>query len=880
MNTGTVSICLAFAGLLVAASAARATEQAEIQPRFPRETRTDAGTLVTHAPQVEAWPDYETIDARTAVEVTLKGKKPAVGAARFTAATSADMAEHTVTFYDIKVTDVRFTSAPEQDRKALEDFVRDTVRRTPEKLPLDVVLRYLEDSVIPKHNPNLAMAAPDIHYSSIPAILVITDGPALKVPIKDTSLSYVANTNWDLFFHDKEARWYLLNGKQWLQTAKDGDLSGNWELAEKLPKDFTKLPDTADFTDARAAIPPTVTDAAIPRVIASSRPAELIVTQGGPDIAAIPDSTLIYVPDTESDLFRLGDDWYYLVSGRWFTAQALTGPWSPVAALPEEFAKIPADSPRGRVRVSVPGTEEAKLAALEADIPRKAQLKRTATPGITVAYTGEPQFEQIAGLPVFRATNSPYDVLRVGTSYYLCYNAAWWVATSATGPWAPATSVPAEIYKIPPTSPAYHVTQVKIYGYDNQTVTTGYTAGYSGVYTTSTTIVYGTGYYYPPYMYYGYYPAYYWYPVSYGRSSWYNPSTGNFGGAESIYGPYGGAGRAAVYNPETGTYGRARAVWDSDEIAMQGGAYNPRTGNGFYTDRYRNEEGSWGNSLITRGDQWVKTQGEFSNGSGKVDFQTSRGTEGTTNLKREGDTVKGDTTVTRGDKTLTSEGTWTKEGGSGSFETSGGASGEFNREFEDGKITGSSEITKGDQTATTKMVRTEEGVARQVTGSGGEQVTVAYDRSEGDLYASKDGEVYKRGENGWQQREGDSWKPVEKPEGAPAATSTSTRNAGAGNRKAGEAAATQLPAASGGRGGEPGGATAGTRAAQDMSGSRSLPSADNFGTRERAGDASTRDSQRTQDLNRDYRARSDGYRSYDQRRSSTRSFQGGRPRRR
>jgi hypothetical protein len=168
---------------------------------------------------------------------------------------------------------------------------------------------------------------------------------------------------------------------------------------DEVAKDFKKLPDTDNFRATLAQNPPTVVSGPIPRVLVSVKPAELIATQGEPDLVAIPGTTLSYVDDTDSDLFRLGNDWYYLVSGRWFTANNLSGPWSGVTKLPETFSQIPADHPRGDVRVAVPGTEEAKLATLEADIPRKAELKKTATPGIDVKYNGEPQFEQVGALP-------------------------------------------------------------------------------------------------------------------------------------------------------------------------------------------------------------------------------------------------------------------------------------------------------------------------------------------------------------------------------------------------------------------------------------------------------------------------------------------------
>jgi hypothetical protein len=254
--------------------------------------------------------------------------------------------------------------------------------------------------------------------------------------------------------------------------------------------------------------------------------------------------------------------------------------------------------------------------------------------------------------------------------------------------------VPQEIYQVPPSSPAYACTYVQVYGSNEETVTTGYTAGYTGAFVFGVSLAFGTGYYYPPYYYGGgYYPVYWPYPPTYGRNAWYNPATGNYGGAEAIYGPYGGAGRAAVYNPETGTYGRANAVWDHDEFAASAAAYNPRTGTGVATNRYRNEDGAWGQSLVTRNDNWVATQSHFANGQGTVDFATSKGGSGTTTVDRNGNTINTSTEASRGDKSITSQGQFTKEGGQGSFETSGGASGEYTRDFGDGLISGSSEVT-------------------------------------------------------------------------------------------------------------------------------------------------------------------------------------------
>ena len=60
--------------------------------------------------------------------------------------------------------------------------------------------------------------------------------------------------------------------------------------------------------------------------------------------------------------------------------------------------------------------------------------------------------------------------------------------------------------------------------------------------------MWGTGYYYPPYIgFAGGVPVYFPYYPTYGYSAWYNRWTGSFGRGAAYYGPYGGAGVAAWF---------------------------------------------------------------------------------------------------------------------------------------------------------------------------------------------------------------------------------------------------------------------------------------------------------------------------------------------
>src|SRR5262249_41756100 len=92
-------------------------------------------------------------------------------------------------------------------------------------------------------------------------------------------------------------------------------------------------------------------------------------------------------------------------------------------------------------------------------------------------------------------------------------------------PWSPACFVPAVIYTIPRSSPLHYVTYVRVYDASSDSVYVGYDPGYVGSYVTpDNTVVYGSGYYYRPWMGSVWYPC----PITWGFgftywNSWWNP---------------------------------------------------------------------------------------------------------------------------------------------------------------------------------------------------------------------------------------------------------------------------------------------------------------------------------------------------------------------
>src|SRR4029077_17991088 len=101
-----------------------------------------------------------------------------------------------------------------------------------------------------------------------------------------------------------------------------------------------------------------LTSAETPKIFVSTTPAELILLEGPPNYLTVTGTKLLWVSNTESDVFRLGATGpvYYLVSGRWFTAADFNGPWTfATQHLSAVFKKIPLQHPRAGMRAALAG---------------------------------------------------------------------------------------------------------------------------------------------------------------------------------------------------------------------------------------------------------------------------------------------------------------------------------------------------------------------------------------------------------------------------------------------------------------------------------------------------------------------------------------------
>lgn len=636
MNLINRALLLILFAVSVAAAQTRTTDNG-----WPRKFAIGTNSVAVYQPQTEEWSG-NSFSARAAIAITeSSGKQPLYGVLWFAARADVDQVKRLVTLSDFRVKRINIPMAPEK-AAAFQAALQARANKQGEVIALD---RLLADMAINYATTNstayeVKNDPPQILFSTRPAVLVLIDGAPVLRPVKDTRLERVINTRGLLLRDPSSGKFYLRVMDGWMESQS---INGPWTIAGQTPSALQKVLEPGSNNGSLAQA---VLQNAVPAIFVSTQPAELLQTQGDPQVAPIDGTDLIFVVNTENHIFvhTPSQDHYILISGRWFKAQSMNGPWQYVAGerLPGDFAKIPAAHKKAAVLVSVPGTPQATEALIANAIPQTATITRSAA-ALTVNYDGIPQFRSIEPTTLMYAVNTATPVIKVDSrNYYAVQNGMWFVATSATGPWTVATSVPVVIYTIPVSSPLHYVTYVKVYGSTSEVVYVGYTPGYYGtVVTSSSVVVYGSGWYYPPYVgaywygwpyTYGYGAAFTWgvatgWGLAYGygsaayygvygqwgnvayagtRAAWANPYTGNvgYGGAYrgvntatgTRYAARGGtntnvytgttvtAGTAAAYNPNTGRIsagqaGTATNVYTGNSAAgARGATYNPQTG--------------------------------------------------------------------------------------------------------------------------------------------------------------------------------------------------------------------------------------------------------------------------------------------------------------
>ena len=664
------------------ALAAPAAAAAETGDRWPKSAQQDGATYTIYQPQIDSW-DNAGVAAHAAVSVQPAGApNPVFGAITMTARTEVDRTARTVYFSGTAIRSAHFptaTNAAARYQQALQAlFGKGPFTLSLDRFEAALALVGVDGKAraVPVQNP-----VPQFVFSANPAVLVTIDGDAAWRPVAGTAFQRAINTRV-LLLRDAAGTVYLHLFDGFVQAPA---MAGPWTTTAKVPKGMDDVAaklakagviDLMDKPPTPKETPPPPKTAkkapkvpAPPTVVVATRPTELVVTDGAPDWVGIDGTQLLYVKNTDANVFTdmTNRQTYLLVSGRWFTGPGLNGPWQYVAGkdLPATFAQMPDDSPKENVKASIPGTPQAKEALIASLIPQTATVDR-AKAVFTPEIAGAPDIKPVAGAQLNQVVNSPLPLLQQPNGpWYALQKGVWFTAPALGGPWAVAAAVPAAIYTIPVSSPLYYATYVQIYATTPTTVTVGYLPGYMGTYAAADgTLVYGTGYTYAPYIgnaawygapvTYGYAAGLAWTPwtgwgvgfgmgwgygAAWGRGAWgwgCAPYWGAYGGAgawgaNGAYGAWGPQGWAAtsgnVYHQwgTTGAVTRTSAgynAWTGDAWSAQvGHSYNSRTG-----EISAGQRGTVGN--VYTGNTASGAHGSTTNPKTGVSASAARGTVG------------------------------------------------------------------------------------------------------------------------------------------------------------------------------------------------------------------------------------------------------------
>ena len=493
---------------------------------WPRTLPLEQGMVTIYQPQVDEM-NGDVIQFRAALAYRATAdSEPVFGAGWFESRVEIKQSSRIVHPVEMKVTETRFPAGTDDVQSELAAVLR----QQSANWNLDFSLDELQASLETAEAESLAAeklntAPPQVIYRDHPALLISMDGEPVLREIENSKYQAVINTPYPLIFN---GRHYYLNAAKdvWYRAA---DATGPYQYEASPPADITAMV-KADEPDAAAERPlEPVTAANAPEIIVSTEPAELIVTDGPAAFVPLVDDLLV-LHNSDDDLFmHVSSQKYYIVlAGRWYQSGSLDGPWAyqPAEDLPAAFANIPKDSDQADSRVYVAGTEEARDAVLDAQVPQTAAVARGEV-DIDVEYDGNPEFEPVDGADLVYASNTGSTVIQSGGLYYLVEDGVWYVSSTPNGPWEVSAQRPLQVASILPTSPVYNVKYVHIYDSTPDVVYVGYTPGYTGSYVYHNTIFYGSGWYYRPWV-----SPYYYYPrhSTWGFAVGYNPWTGwNFG---------------------------------------------------------------------------------------------------------------------------------------------------------------------------------------------------------------------------------------------------------------------------------------------------------------------------------------------------------------
>jgi hypothetical protein len=222
--------------------------------------------------------------------------QPNYGVLWFQARTEIDKAKRLVSFTEIEITRVTFPSAPDKSG-AYQGALQSHVAQKGEVIALDRVVTDIAANPAESTGSGYEVKndPPKIFFSTKPALLILIDGAPVLRSVAGTDLERVINTRALLLNDRRTGKFYLRLMDGWLEA---GNVNGQWQPAANAPEYLNKA---LEIAAASKQVDLLEGSGPVPDIYVSNVAAELLQTRGEPQIAAIPNTQLIYVSNSDND---------------------------------------------------------------------------------------------------------------------------------------------------------------------------------------------------------------------------------------------------------------------------------------------------------------------------------------------------------------------------------------------------------------------------------------------------------------------------------------------------------------------------------------------------------------------------------------------------
>jgi len=202
-----------------------------------------------------------------------------------------------------------------------------------------------EDTSKPGSNPKIIVVTK-------PTELISCTGDPEFTPIPATELLYISNTDSDVILHVTSQYYYILLAGRWFSSKS---MDGPWKYAavDKLPDDFSKIPEESEMGTVLYAVPGTevakeaVADAAIPQTAVIDRKTANLKVEydGNPNFEKITSTDMTYAVNTSTPVIHVKKEYYACDNAVWFVSTKATGPWKVATFVPVEIYTITPECP-------------------------------------------------------------------------------------------------------------------------------------------------------------------------------------------------------------------------------------------------------------------------------------------------------------------------------------------------------------------------------------------------------------------------------------------------------------------------------------------------------------------------------------------------------